>query len=167
MDRKINDYYFNMFLNLIRATYLNVEKEWQNVSSEVGLGYAQQHALWILHVQDGLTLTELGNIAMWNKSTTSLLISKLEKKGLVVKKSSEVGTREIKIYLTEAGKDILIKSVNTDSCINFMGLFQEYNEEELKEFLGKLHKICNMVGKTGQDDFNRYLEVYSDNLLNN
>jgi len=165
MDRKINDYYFNMFLNLIRATYLNVEKDWQNVASAVGLGYAQQHALWVLHVQDGLTLTQLGNIAMWNKSTTSVLISKLEKKGLVEKRQTEVETREIRICLTEQGKKTLYESVNTESCIRFMDLFGEYSEEELLDFLNKLHKVCNMVGKSGQPDFNRYLDVYSRNLL--
>lgn len=165
MDRKKNDYYFNMFLNLIRATYLNVEKDWQNVASKVGLGYAQQHSLWILHVQDGLTLTELGNIAMWNKSTTSALISKLEKKGLVEKRPTDEGTREIRVYLTDLGRDLLEQSVNTDSCIEFMGLFRNSDEKELLDFLSELHKVCNMVGKSGQQDFNNYLDVYSKNLL--
>lgn len=165
MNKRENDYYFNLFLNLIRATYLNVEKDWQNVANKVGLGYAQQHALWILHVQDGLTLTELGNIAMWNKSTTSALISKLEKKGLVEKRPVEAGTREIKVYLTQLGKKTLDESVNTESCIQFMGLFQDYREEEIQDFLNKLQKVCNMVGKNGQDDFNKYLDVYSKELL--
>ena len=167
MDRKTNDYYFNMFLNLIRATYLNVEKDWQNVAGKVGLGYAQQHSLWILHVHDGLTLTELGNIAMWNKSTTSVLISNLEKKNLVEKRPSDEGTREIRIYLTPQGRALLQESVNTESCIEFIGLFRDYDENELRDFLDRLHKICNMVGKSGQDDFNQYLEVYSKSLLNN
>lgn len=166
MDRKTNDYYFNMFLNLIRATYMNVEKDWQNVAGKVGLGYAQQHSLWILHVQDGLTLSELGNIAMWNKSTTSVLISKLEKKGLVEKRPVDAGTREIRIYLTQQGKKLLEESVNTETCIDFMGLFKDYDEEELQKFLKKLHEVCNMVGKDRQNDFNQYLDVYSKNLLN-
>lgn len=165
MDRKKNDYYFNMFLNILRSTYLNVEKDWQNVANEVGLGYAQQHALWILHVQDGLTLNEIGNIAMWNKSTTSSLISKLEKKDLVKKIPAGDGTREIKIYITEEGKKILNKSVNTPVSRKFMELFKDYPEDELKFFLDKLKEVCSMVGKEGHEDFNRYLDEYSRNLL--
>lgn len=165
MNKKNREYYFNMFLNLIRATYLNVEKEWQIVANEVDLGYAQQHALWILHVQDGLTLEELANIAIWNKSTTSALISKLEKKGYVEKIPANEGTRTFKIYITSNGREILMQSVSTDQSDQFFDLFCEYSEEELVDFLDKLRKVCDMVGKSGHADFNRYLEVYSKNLI--
>jgi DNA-binding MarR family transcriptional regulator len=165
MDQNKRNYHFNMFLNLIRATYLNVEKEWQMVAGEVQLGYAQQHALWILHVQDGLTLEELGNIAIWNKSTTSSLISKLEKRGFVEKGPTQDGTRTFKIYITDKGRNILEQSVSTKRSEEFFELFKEYSEEELIDFLDKLRKVCDMVGKSGHEDFNRYLEVYSKKLI--
>ena len=165
MNKNKRDYYFNMFLNLIRATYLNVEKEWQLVAGEVDLGYAQQHALWILHVQDGLTLEELGNIAIWNKSTTSSLISKLEKKGFIEKRSNQDGTRAFKIYITQKGREILVNSVSTDRSELFFEMFHDYTEEELIDFLEKLRRVSDIVGKTGHEDFNRYLEVYSKNLI--
>lgn len=164
-DNSKRDYYFNMFLNLIRATYLNVEKEWQLVAGEVGLGYAQQHALWILHIHDGLTLEELGHIALWNKSTTSSLISKLENKGFVEKRSTQDGTRTLSIFITESGKDILNQSVSTDRSNQFFEMFHEYSEEELIDFLQKLWKVSDLVGKDEYKDFNQYLEVYSKNLI--
>lgn len=164
-DNRKRDYYFNMFLNLIRATYLNVEKEWNMVAGEVGLGYAQQHALWILHIHDGLTLDELGNIAFWNKSTTSNLISKLENKGFVEKRPTQDGTRTFNIFITEEGKSILNKSVETDRSNKFFEMFNDYSEEELVDFLEKLWQVSNLVGKEEKEDFNEYLEVYSKNLI--
>lgn len=164
-DNSKRDYYFNMFLNLIRATYLNVEKEWNMVAGEVGLGYAQQHALWILHIHDGLTLEELGHIALWNKSTTSNLISKLENKGFVEKLTTQNRTRTFKIFITEEGKEILNKSVSTERSDRFFEMFNEYSEEELVNFLQSLWKVSNLVGKEEKEDFNEYLEVYSKNLI--
>lgn len=164
-DSSKRDYYFNMFLNLIRATYLNVEKEWNMVAREVGLGYAQQHALWILHIHDGLTLEELGNIALWNKSTTSNLISKLENKGFVEKRPTQDGTRTFNIFITEEGKDILNKSVGTERSNKFFEMFNEYSEEELVDFLQSLWKVSNLVAKEEKEKFNEYLEVYSKDLI--
>ena len=93
LDRKTNDYYFNLFLNLARATYMNLEKNWDAEAKACGISYAQQHCLWLLHVQDGLTLEEIGNIALWNKSTTSALVSRLEKKGYIQKESQKGSER--------------------------------------------------------------------------
>lgn len=169
MDKKKDDYYFNMLLNLMRTTYMNLEKQWQINAMEVGLSYAQQHALWILHIQDGLTLEELGNIAMWNKSTTSALITKLEHKDYVKKESEEDGTRGFRIFLTPKGQEVLSSSVATEGCISFMGLFKDLEESKFVDFLENLHEISNIVGDKyfpeKQKDFNKYLEEYSNNLL--
>lgn len=120
LNRQKNDYYFNIFLNLARAMYMQLEKDWDKEAKLCGISYAQQHALWLLHVQDGLTLEELGNIAIWNKSTTSALISRLEKKGLVEKRKDE-GSRLIRIYLTEEAIKRLMKVQIRRNVLNIWG----------------------------------------------
>ncbi|QGU94537.1 MarR family transcriptional regulator [Clostridium bovifaecis] len=165
MDKREKDYYFNMFLNLIRATYMNLEKNWEDVAKEAGLTHAQQHALWILHLDDGLTLEELGNIALWNKSTTSALISRLEKKGYVKKHKYLNNSRTIKIYITDEGKAVLDKSVGTKYAFEFMGLFEHFEHEEIETFLKTLHRISDMVGTWDLTDFQKFLETSSKSLL--
>lgn len=164
MDRQKNDFYFNVFLNLIRATYMRLEKSWQQEANVVDISYAQQHALWLLHVQDGLTLEELGNIAVWNKSTTSAMISRLEKKGLVYK-VKEHGSRIIHIYLTDAGWQKTRESVNTEECLEFMSLFRTMEEEQLKHFLSDLEMVFDRIDKGESQDFKRFVNVYSQKLL--
>jgi DNA-binding MarR family transcriptional regulator len=164
LDRKQGDYYFNIFLNLIRATYMNLEKEWEKVANKSGLTHAQQHALWILHLDNGLTLEELGNIAMWNKSTTSMLISRLEKKGFVQKEKYMENSRTIKIYITEEGIKTVRESVNTDIAFRFMGMLRNLDEKEVKGFLGTLNKICKLAADDDLTDFEKYLKVSSEEM---
>lgn len=165
MDRQKNDFYFNIFLNLIRATYMRLERGWQEEASVVGISYAQQHALWLLHVHDGLTLDELGNIAVWNKSTTSAMVSRLEKKGLVYKVKAQEGSRTIKIHLTKAGWEKIEESINTDECLSYMSLFREMDEQRLRHFLSELEAVFDMIDKGESKDFKRFVDVYSQNLL--
>ncbi|MCI8293744.1 MAG: MarR family transcriptional regulator [Hespellia sp.] len=164
LDRKKNDYYFTIFLNLVRATYMYLEKDWDNEAQVCGISYAQQHCLWLLHIQDGLTLTELGNIAVWNKSTTSALVSRLQKKKLVEKRRQK-GTNVIRIYLTKEGWKKIEESINTKECIEFMGLFKDHKEEEVVEILSFLKRIYDEVSKDKNSDFNRFINEYSENLL--
>lgn len=164
MDRNKNDYYFNIFLNLVRAMYMQLEKDWDKEAQLCGISYAQQHALWLLHVQDGLTLEELGNIAIWNKSTTSALISRLEKKGLV-EKVKEENSRTIRIYLTKDGYKKIEESTNTEECIEYMGVFKEHEEEDVINMLAQLKSVLDEVMKDKNQDFNRFIEEYSQNLL--
>lgn len=144
---------------------MNIQKDWEKVANEVGLTHAQQHALWILHLDDGLTLNELGNIAFWNKSTTSALISRLEKKGYVRKEKYLDNSRTIKIYITEGGKRILEESVNTKLAFEFMGLLRSLDIEEVEKFLETLEKIYDLMGNGDSTDFKSYLRVSSNKML--
>ena len=167
MEKNERDYYFNIFLNLVRATYMNLEKDWEKIAKEAGLTHAQMHALWILNLDDGLTLDELGNIALWNKSTTSALISRLVKKGYVRKEKYLNNSRIIKIYITDTGRVILDKSVGSKSAFEFMGLFENFDRQEIEVFLKTLDKICDKVGKWDMKDFRSFLEVSSNKLFKN
>ena len=164
LNRQKNDYYFNIFLNLARAMYMQLEKDWDKEAKLCGISYAQQHALWLLHVQDGLTLEELGNIAIWNKSTTSALISRLEKKGLVEKRKDE-GTRLIRIYLTEEGYKKIDESTNTKECIEYMGLFKDKEEEDVVRVLSLMKELVDEIHQEKNPDFNTFINEYSQNLL--
>lgn len=164
LDRKKNDYYFNIFLNLVRALYMQLEKDWDKEARICDISYAQQHALWLLHVQDGLTLEELGNIAIWNKSTTSALVSRLEKKGLVEKRKEE-NSRTIRIYLTPSGVQKIKDSTNTKECIEYMSLLKDFEEEELVRMLMQIRKMVELASKTRNADFDKFIEEYSSSLL--
>jgi len=111
-----------------------------------------------------LTLEELGNIAIWNKSTTSALISRLEKKGLVEKRKDE-GSRLIRIYLTEEGYKKIDESTNTKECIEYMGLFKDKEEEDVVRVLSLMKELVDEIHQGKNPDFNTFINEYSQNLL--
>ena len=164
MDSKKSIYYFNIFLNITRTMYMNFEKEWDAEARLSGITYAQQHCLWLLHVQDGLTLEELGNIGQWNKSTTSALVSRLEKKNLI-RKEKEERSRTIHIYLTDQGKEKIHDSLNTPEALKFLSMFDDVEEERFARFLEEERKIMKLVLRENDEDINRFLLEYSQNLL--
>ena len=109
-------------------------------------------------------LEELGNIAIWNKSTTSALISRLEKKGLVEKRKDE-GSRLIRIYLTEEGYKKIDESTNTKECIEYMGLFKDKEEEDVVRVLSLMKELVDEIHQGKNPDFNTFINEYSQNLL--
>ena len=111
-----------------------------------------------------MTLEELGNIAIWNKSTTSALISRLEKKGLVEKRKDE-GSRLIRIYLTEEGYKKIDESTNTKECIEYMGLFKDKEEEDVVRVLSLMKELVDEIHQEKNPDFNTFINEYSQNLL--
>ena len=40
LNRQKNDYYFNIFLNLARAMYMQLEKDWDKEAKLCGISYA-------------------------------------------------------------------------------------------------------------------------------
>lgn len=164
LNRQKNDYYFNIFLNLARAMYMQLEKDWDKEAKLCGISYAQQHALWLLHVQDGLTLEELGNIAIWNKSTTSALISRLEKKGLVEKRKDE-GSRLIRIYLTEEGYKRLMKVRIRRNVLNIWDCLRIKRKRMFVRVLSLMKELVDEIHQGKNPDFNTFINEYSQNLL--
>ncbi len=143
---------------------MNLEKDWNNEAQVCGISYAQQHCLWLLHVQDGLTLTQLSNIAIWNKSTTSALVSRLEKKGLI-RKEREERAHDIRIFLTEEGFKKIEESTNSKECLGYMSLFKDYDEEKIEEILKVFRYMYEQVSKNRNPDFDIFIDDFSKNLL--
>ena len=164
LDPQKNLMYFNTFLNLSRAIYMNLEKNWDKVAQVCDLSSAQQHCLWIVFLKDEISLSKLAQIALWNKSTTSALVTRLEKRGLL-EKSREKDSHEIFIRLTNQGRDLILKSVFTKECEEFISIFKEMSEEEIISLLKVFHKVYNMIASQTNVEFERFIVEYSKNVI--
>lgn len=161
LDRQKKILYFNTFLNFSRFIYVNLEKQWEKVAKESGLSSAQQHCLWILFIHEGMTLTQLSNIALWNKSTTSEIVTRLEKKKWIYKKRDN---HEIKLYLTEDGKSLVKNSVKNSSCEQFISIFDSLEEDEIKQILETLKQSCDLISLNENKDFKSFVLNYSKDI---
>ena len=108
-----------------------------------------------------MTLTQLSNIALWNKSTTSEIVSRLEKKKWIYKKRDN---HEIKLYLTEDGKSLVKNSVKNSSCEQFISIFDSLEEDEIKQILETLKQSCDLISLNENKDFKSFVLNYSKDI---
>jgi DNA-binding MarR family transcriptional regulator len=76
------------------------------ILEEIGLYRGQPPVLRHLHIQDGLTQTELGQRLEVSPATVTKMIQRMEKAGFVQRRQDEADQRVSRVYLTQAGRAI-------------------------------------------------------------
>lgn len=95
---------------MVRALVEGLSKSARAVEDRTGVTNAQ---LFLLQqIRDGrhLTVNDLAKRAMTTQSTVSIVLSRLEKKGLVKRTRSPVDRRSVVLQLTTMGKRLLRRS---------------------------------------------------------
>lgn len=111
----------------------------------VELNSAQMHILFHLWMEDDITISQLGKKAQLANTTLTTMLDRLEGIGVVVRKPNPDNRREIKICLTDKGRDqkhVFDDITKTMREINFAGFTDEETEQ-----------------------FERYLERFRNNLM--
>lgn len=94
-------------LGCVRALVQVLSDAARTVETKTGLTNAQLFLLW--QIRDGreVTVNDLAALAMTSQSTVSIVLSRLERKGLVKRARSPADGRRVILGLTAAGKQIL------------------------------------------------------------
>ena len=98
------------------------------------------HILFILSTQNELTFKELSEKINRNKSTTTVLIKKLEEQDLIKIQKSETDKREKLISLTTKGKKLNALTQEIYKKLQEI-ISKTYTEEESKKLLSLLLKL--------------------------
>ena len=91
------------------------------------------HTLKMIAQYEGITQKELTEKMFRTKGATSVMIKKLEKKGLIIRREDEEDARILQLYLTEKGKAVNDFHMKYDE--NRISIWMEklnFSEEELK-----------------------------------
>ncbi|MDO4438209.1 MAG: MarR family transcriptional regulator [Eubacteriales bacterium] len=83
-----------------------MEKQPHTYGSEELLYSEEAHTLKLIAKNEGIIQKELSEIMYRTKGATSVIINKLEKKGLIIKASGNKDQRKNSLYLTEKGKRV-------------------------------------------------------------
>ena len=83
-----------------------MEKEPKHYGTEELLYSNEVHTLKAVAQQEGITQKELTDKMFRTKGATSVMIKKLEKKGLIARREDEKDARVLRLYLTEQGKRV-------------------------------------------------------------
>lgn len=77
----------------------------------IGLTYPQYLVFLVLWEQDGLTVKALGDKLFLDSGTITPLVKRLEARGLLRRQRDDEDERQVRIWLTEEGRDLRAKAL--------------------------------------------------------
>lgn len=97
-------------LKNFRIIFNSVKKHFSEIEEICGVSSSQLWVLWELQKTPGLRVTELAHKLSIHQSTASNLIEKMAKNVLICKKREDQDQRVVRLYLTPAGSEVLLKA---------------------------------------------------------
>lgn len=100
----------NQLCFAIYALSREITKIYRPFLESLGLTYTQYLVMLVLWEKDGLALKELGKKLNLDSGTLTPLLKKLEKEELVIRKRDDKDERNLIVYLTEKGKNLITEA---------------------------------------------------------
>lgn len=94
-------------LRNFRVIFSSVRRHFHWIETQCGVSGAQLWAMGKLLETPGSKVSELARAMFVHQSTASNLLDKLESKGLIQKKRDTPDQRVVRLYLTEAGEEVV------------------------------------------------------------
>lgn len=113
---------------------------------EIGITIPQAFILFCLQEENGLTLKDIGNRALIDSSSMTVLVDKLEKEKLVSRQLDSQDRRAIRVYISEQGMNTAQKAAAIIADLNSQ-LFDLLGEGNQKEFIHGLNNIVSGLGE--------------------
>lgn len=91
----------------LRIVFRAMQEHSRWVERQCGVSAAQLWAMWELYRAPGAQVSALSQALSLHRSTTSNLLEKLERKGLIERRRGGPDQRVVRVYLTTAGKSLV------------------------------------------------------------
>ena len=109
---------------------------------ELGLTYTQYITLMVLWEHKAMTVKALGQELYLDSGTLTPLLKKLEEKGLVTRRRSDLDERNLIVTITELGESMRDQALHIPSemtkCINLP-------REDIRDLYRMLHQLLEFV----------------------
>lgn len=127
------------------STSRAITRQYSRLLAELGLTYPQYLAMLVLWEGDGITIQTMASRLELEGATTTPLIQRLEKLGLLTRQRSSEDERRVLIFLTDAGSALYEQAVGIPAAIQCAVGVDE------KSALS-LIKACNRIRRHIRDD---------------
>ena len=131
-------------LYMVERIVTAMEKEPKYYGTEELLYTNEVHTLKIIAQNEGITQKQITDKMFRTKGATSVMIKKLEKKGLIIRQEDKMDARILRLYLTDKGK-----------TVNEVHL--KYDEDKMSELMREVSLSDEEVNST-----NHVLELFID-----
>lgn len=142
----------NQFVRLIENLYMvervvnAMEKKPRYYNTEQLLYANEVHTLKYIAQIKGITQKELTDKMIRTKGATSIILNKLESKGLVERRQDKQDARLIRLYLTDKGKTVNDCHIHYDeSKISVWEKILRFSEKDLKNANSLLETLMNFI----------------------
>ncbi len=115
-----------------------------------GITTAQLHVLRALQVRDALSINEIAALTFTHQSSVSMVVGRLVREKLVSRAASKTDGRSVSISLTQSGRKILRKSVDSTD-VRLSTALDSLNRAELSELAACLEKVSSMLDRHAPD----------------
>jgi MarR family protease production transcriptional regulator HPr len=131
----------HIMMNYLRGTYKVLEEEWQKSARSIGLTQAEQHVLWIVHLEKEATISKIASIGLWDVSTVMQVITRLKQKEFITLTKKAADRRVSYALLTELGEQKIQESYQFSyKLYDYLENYSRKSEENM-EFLIQLIKF--------------------------
>lgn len=134
----------------MKLTMKKIERYMTQRLDEYGVNFTQSLVLFCLMEQNGQTLSEVGIMAQIENSSLTSMSDKLERMGLVEKRSDARNRRVVKLFITPLGRVVGKK-------IFSLGLeFNQHLLSKLGELQASLKQSLDIINETVIEEIERY-----------
>lgn len=114
-------------------------------ANHLDLSKEQMVVLKKLDENDGINQNELAFLTLRNKSTLTRLLTKMERKGYILRQQSAIDKRVNNVFLTELGKDmyVMAKPVVKDVLLEIERCISEVEKKQIINTLKKIQQNLN------------------------
>lgn len=106
----------------------------------LGLTYPQYLVFLVLWEGDGLTVKALGEKLFLDSGTITPLIKRLEARGLLRRERDEEDERQVRIYLTQSGRDLRAKALSVPLVVAGASGLDKEATDQLRTGLKRLRE---------------------------
>lgn len=138
-------------LKNFRIIFNSIRKHSNEIEDRCKISSSQLWVLWELYKTPGLKVTELASRLSIHQSTASNLIEKIVNRKLIGKKREDQDQRVVRLYLTEEGKDVILKAPDSPRGILREALDQ-LSAEELNLLEQSLENLISRIKLKDEED---------------
>ncbi len=133
----------NAFNEILKACCHEHEKSYTVTPPQWGV-------LTLLQEQEGVTMGTISQRRAIDMTTVTGIIKRLEQNGLVERRHDMADRRQVKVYLTDEGRDIMRYLPDAARSFNAI-VMHGFSEEQQRDLIAKLRQIIVNVSAIGLD----------------
>lgn len=141
----------NEVLKILRKIIRAIDLQSKQLVKEYGLTGPQILILKEAYGREGITVTEIASNINLSQSTVTNIIHRLEKRGLLKRKRSNLDKRRVIVSIEEPGLD-LIKHDPSLLQEHFIERFRKLGDWEQTAILSSLQRVAAMMDATEIDE---------------